>query len=169
MTEWTYAFLEQAKSDLRTADALADSVEYSSQATMLLQMAWEKLAKAALISGRGWDPTHRTHAVAVKFVSALKRAPNAPSVLFSGPRQQFVARMSTLQADLVALEKLTPALSDGGMNAEYPWSQNDAAGNETILWPAKHLTRRFSQPGRSAIRIRRDFTSIASNFDRIFV
>ena len=36
---------------------------------MLLQMAWEKLAKAALVMSGAWDPRKNTHKVAAKFAS----------------------------------------------------------------------------------------------------
>lgn len=168
MREWSRAFLEQAKSDLKAANSLAASTEYASQTTMLLQMAWEKLAKAALVLSGSWDPMRRKHDVAARFISVLKRMPQAQAVLFAGPSAQFRARMVSLQDDLLALEKLTPALSQGGINAEYPWRQTDASGNETVCWPSKHLSPSFSLSERSSIRVRKDFDSIVSNFDRIF-
>ena len=51
MTTWRDALRAQARSDLGASDVLGSADAHASQTTMLLQMAWEKLAKAALVSG----------------------------------------------------------------------------------------------------------------------
>jgi hypothetical protein len=48
MSAWRVPLLEQARSDFTAADVLALREGNASQTTMLLQMAWEKPAKAAL-------------------------------------------------------------------------------------------------------------------------
>ena len=167
MMDWSNAFLEQAKSDLGAADILVAHEEHACQSTMLLQMAWEKLAKAALVTSAAWSPTDRTHRVIAKFLSVLKRAPQARPVLGSGTPAQFNARLNSLQNDLVRLEELTPALSQG-INAEYPWKARDKSGDETVFWPAEHLARDFCAPGPVAKRVRVFCRSIIDNFDQIF-
>lgn len=68
---WRDAFLYQAISDFRCAELLLRSPGCGSQATMLLQMSWEKLAKA---HAGFWDPARKkSHAAAGTFVSVLKR------------------------------------------------------------------------------------------------
>ncbi len=65
MSTWRGALLDQARSDFSSSEALlALGDAHASQTTMLLQMAWEKLAKAALVSGGQWNPKTRIHKVA---------------------------------------------------------------------------------------------------------
>ena len=168
MNDWSHAFLEQAKSDFNAAGILSGDEDHRSQSTMLLQMAWEKLAKAALSTSGSPLPPQQTHAVAAKFVSALRRSKQAQSVLFSGTSSQFEARMTSLRRALIALERLTPKLSQNGMNAEYPWKMRDSSGREVICWPAKDITREFSSPRSGARFLRTYFNALAENFDRIF-
>jgi hypothetical protein len=144
MSTWRVALREQARSDFWSADVLALRDGHASQ-TMLLQMAWEKLAKAALVSGGAWDPQKKTHKVAAKFASVLKKAPRVEDVFRSPSRHALAARLTWLQGELEALDALTPALATVE-NAEYPWEGRDGTGELTIRWPAAHLTRRFCAP-----------------------
>jgi hypothetical protein len=169
MSTWRIAFREQARSDFLSADVLALRRDHASQTTMLLQMAWEKLAKAALVMSGAWDPLKKSHKVAAKFASVLKKAPRIEQVLGSPSRLSAAARLTWLQGELEALEALTPALATGGENAEYPWEGRDANGAPTIRWPAAHLTRRFCNPSmRGGMHLRKDFVAIEQQFDRLF-
>jgi hypothetical protein len=80
---------------------------------MLLQMSWEKLAKAALVMSGAWDPQKRTHKVAAKFASVLKKAPRIEQIFGTSSRATLAARLTWLQGELEALEALTPTLSTG--------------------------------------------------------
>jgi hypothetical protein len=169
MSTWRVALLEQARSDFRAADVLALRGGHESQTTMLLQMAWEKLAKAALVASGTWDPTKRSHKVVLKFASVLKKAPRIGDFLHLPTTLAVRSRLTWLQGELEALEALTPALADGRENAEYPWEARDAAGALAIRWPAEHLTRRFSgAKERGGVHLRKDFGVIEQNFDRLF-
>ncbi|MEO8724593.1 MAG: hypothetical protein ABI383_00590 [Acidobacteriaceae bacterium] len=128
-------------------------------------MAWEKLAKVALVASGLWMPGKKSHRVAAKFTSALKKAP--PEV-----RQSWGARVShrlnSLQRDLVELENLTPACAVAE-NTEYPWEIREGKGGSIVCWPARDITTRFSEPGLpSAMRLRKDFEVIESRFDEWF-
>ena len=108
MSTWRTALLAQAHSDFLSANVLALGDEHASQTTMLLQMAWEKLAKAALVVSGAWVPQTKSHKVAAKFASVLKKAPRIETVLGSTSKAAVVARLAWLQAELEALEALTP-------------------------------------------------------------
>jgi hypothetical protein len=168
MSAWRVALLEQARSDFLAADVLAFEEGHASQTTMLLQMAWEKLSKAALVMSGAWDPTKKSHKVAAKFASVLKKAPRVEDVFRAPSRAALAGRLTWLQGELEALEALTPALA-AGENAEYPWEARDNTGAATIHWPAAHLTRRFCAPrDRGGMHLRKDFLAIEQHFDRLF-
>lgn len=167
MTTWRDAFLLQAGSDFDAALLLADHERHASQGTMLLQMAWEKLAKAALVGGGGWSPARKTHAVAAKFASALKKAPRAAQV-FGLTNAQWAARLIWLQSELEALETLTPAVAAGGPNAEYPWEAVGTGGVVDVFVPVTDLGARFCGASRGAIGLRKDFRTIEGGFGRLF-
>jgi hypothetical protein len=65
--EWGDAFLAQARADFAAADAVATSGIAPSWLAMLLQMVFEKLAKAALLRMRSADleDVTSTHATAI--------------------------------------------------------------------------------------------------------
>lgn len=168
MSTWRVALREQARSDFLSADVLALRDGHASQTTMLLQMAWEKLAKAALVMSGAWDPQKKTHKVAAKFASVLKKAPRIEDVFRSTSRAALAARLTWLQGELEVLEGLTPALATGE-NAEYPWEGRDSTGELTIRWPAAHLTHRFcASSDRGGMHLRKDFIAIEQHFDRLF-
>jgi hypothetical protein len=168
MTTWRDALRAQARSDLGASDVLGSADAHASQTTMLLQMAWEKLAKAALVSGGHWDPKTRSHKVAAKFASVLKKRPRIEAVFELTSKAAAAARLTWLQGELEALEALTPALAPGE-NTEYPWEGRDASGQPDVRWPAAHLTRRFCGPRqRGGVHLRKDFEAVDRHFDRLF-
>src|SRR5260221_4152215 len=140
MSPWRNAFLAEARSDFEAAGVLAERAGHSSQATMLLQMAWEKLAKAALVMSDSWDPSRRSHKVAAKFASVLRKALRVKEVFGLPSTPSLIARLLWLQNELEALEGLNPALAFGE-NTEYPWGARDAEGQLAVRWPVAHLTR----------------------------
>jgi hypothetical protein len=72
--EWADAFLAQGGADLAAADAVATSGLAPSSLAMLLQMAFEKLAKAALLRMRSasLDDVTSTHATAGRLLKILR-------------------------------------------------------------------------------------------------
>jgi hypothetical protein len=167
MKPWRHAFLAQARSDFEAAGVLAEQSGHTSQATMLLQMAWEKLAKAALVMGGAWDPSRRSHKVAAKFASVLRKALRVKEVFGLPSTPSLVARLLWLQNELEALEGLNPALAVGE-NTEYPWGARNDEGHLAVRWPEAHLTHRFCSPERGALHLRKDFVALEQHFDLLF-
>lgn len=130
---------------------------------MLLQMAFEKLAKAALLrSGAvdvGW--ASGTHRAASHMLRALRlqRGLMAP---IGGP----LVWQDVLWA-VETLEQVHPALAQGGPHLEYPWEQPNGA----IAWPARDLAiaRSLGNPKSNlAGRVLQFASALAERFDRIF-
>jgi hypothetical protein len=168
MNTWRDAFRAQARSDFDASAVLGSADAYASQTTMLLQMAWEKLAKAALVSGGHWNPKTKSHKVAAKFASVLKKRPRIEKVFDLASKAAAGSRLTWLQTELETLEALTPALATAE-NAEYPWEGRNAAGELEVRWPAVHITRRFCGPRqRGGVHLRKDFEAVDRHFDRLF-
>ena len=159
--DWANAFLAQARVDLegaRLVDATVPSVF-----AMLLQMAFEKLAKAALLRSGAADVAwaSSTHRSASHMIRALRlqRGVMAP---IGGP----LVWQDVLWA-VETLEQVHPALSQGGPQLEYPWEMP----NGDIGWPARDLAiaRAFGNPQSNlGVRILRFASILAERFDRIF-
>ncbi len=152
MNAWASGFRAQAAVDFQSAEYLLDKPEFHSQATMLLQMAWEKLAKSALV-GR---PDYRaSHHVASKFVRNLKHdARRFGRAMGLGPNGA-AARLTELAQQLTSLEGLAPQRA-GGENSEYPW---ESGGK--VLWPARDLRRDFTSAQPRRMCVWRDFHAVA--------
>lgn len=159
--EWSDAFLAQARADLdgaRLVDANVPSV-----LAMLLQMTFEKLAKAALLRSGGasveWATgTHRAASHLVR-VLRLQRGIMAP---LGGP---LVWQDALWAVD--ALERAHPALSAGGPQLEYPW----LATSGEVAWPARDLpiARSLGNPRSNlAARVLQFASTLAERFDQIF-
>lgn len=140
--DWSDPCLEQAREDLKAVNALvATAPDCGSTVCMLLQMVYEKLAKATITRNGMANP--RNHQVATRLFLLLDRHPALPPAL-QVPRsvRQFVDE----------LENATPQIANlsdrsGGPpwpRLEYPWE--DAAGN--VLYPARDLplARRVKDP-----------------------
>lgn len=172
--QWSQAYLGQAYSDFTALEELAGcegSANFHSQITMLLQMAWEKLAKAALVRGGSWDPDDLTHKVAAKLASMLTRSEAARNAFGYRTRHDAQRGFLALRDDLQQLERLCPALADRGENAEYPWAQRDPSMTVPVFvvrYPRADLHRNFSSATRAATRLRKDFQVLVKNFDRLF-
>lgn len=131
--DWADPFLEQAREDLRAAEAAYDA-SCESAFCMLLQMTYEKLAKAAF-ARQGNQPT-RTHDGASRLLLLLARDP-------AGPR---LAGYQGRVLDAVReLENAQPAIVSHAMRVygvpqypqlEYPW-ENPATNQ--VESPAQHL------------------------------
>lgn len=159
MTPWARAHLEQARSDFSAARTLLAVAGCSSQATMMLQMAWEKLSKAVLIDG-GVDPK-QSHAVAERLVGAINRSPRILA-LFRG--KAGAVRLRALKQQVGQLERLVPKLAGDRENLAYPWGKE----SDRPKWPARNLTRVFVTPRQAGYNLWRDFDFLAENFDRLF-
>jgi hypothetical protein len=134
--DWSDPFLEQAREDLRAAYAVP-AADSASTLCMLLQMVFEKLAKAAF--SRAGAVNANSHQVATRLFLLLDRNPVGKTLLQATPNvRQFVAE----------LENAHPAVANKSAppwpRLEYPWE--DASGK--VLYPAKDLAlaRRVRNP-----------------------
>jgi hypothetical protein len=157
--QWSDALLAQARDDLHAVEVIADARGPASVLAMLMQMVFEKLAKAAL--ARTDIPcfvANRTsHAAASRLVSAIKNH-NAYLRL----RYEWKDVLPMIQA----LERAHPALAKGGPHLEYPWE----AGTELAL-PSTHLAivKQLADPrdpqGPRLLRFARE---LSNRFDELF-
>lgn len=121
--EWTAALLDAAVRDLRAAQSLAADPEHTATVAMLLQMVFEKLAKAHLArtEWHGFLAHRRSHAAAFRFTQILKRQwrrlPGLDPWTNHTPRD--------LLNWVVRLTKAHPALAKHGPHLEYPWEEGD--------------------------------------------
>jgi hypothetical protein len=118
---WHEAFLEQAKSDWRTYEAIQRLSLDACQLLHYLQMATEKLGKAMLLA-EGIDITkvRTSHKAFTRFLHLIARKPGVQNHLQMSARQ-LRAYIQSLLPVAVEFEKLAPALAKNGPNAEYPW------------------------------------------------
>ena len=136
--DWSDAFLEQAREDLKAAWAVAASQSSPSTLCMLLQMVFEKLAKAAY--ARGGNVVPRSHRAASMLFLMLDRHPAANTMLSASHNvRQFVAQ----------LEDAHPAIAGRQIppwpQLEYPW-EDEVTG--VVLCPTRdlYLVRRVQDP-----------------------
>jgi hypothetical protein len=159
--DWADPFLDQAREDLRGAEAVY-SARCESTFCMLLQMTYEKLAKAAF-ARKGNVPT-RTHDAASRLLLLLGKDPAGPRL--SGYRGRVLDAVREL-------ENAQPAIVSNAMRVhgvpqypqlEYPWENPATAAVE---WPARHLpiVHRMRDPRQ---RIGADLLKFAHAIDAQF-
>lgn len=129
---WHEAFLEQAKSDWRTYEAMTRSLADECQQLHYLQMATEKLGKAMLLAeGIEIGKVRSSHKAFTRFLQIVVRHPRVQEEL-----QLSLAQLRSYIIPLLPLaesiERLAPALAQDGPNPEYPWQ----APSDTIRVPA---------------------------------
>lgn len=154
---WSAAYRAQAAADLAAAVALAQAAVSASATAMLLQMSFEKLAKAGLLRqgavSVAWARSH--HASASRMVAVLRLQRRALDVL-GGPWRW----MAILQF-IEALERAHPQTAGGGQpQLEYPW-----AAGVSVHWPEAHAP--IADAVRST-RIAADAIKFARLLDRQF-
>ncbi|WP_159397893.1 hypothetical protein [Sorangium cellulosum] len=111
--DWALPFLEQARADLRVAWTVPPEYR-GSTFCMLLQMVFEKLAKAAY--ARSGQVVPHTHRAASHLFAVFLRRPGGLALLQGSQNvQQFVVELETAHPQLArALPQPCPQL-------EYPW------------------------------------------------
>lgn len=111
--DWSGPFLEQAREDLLAAWALHDGPSPSTFC-MLLQMVFEKLAKAAY--ARSGAAVPHDHGVAMRLFGVLLRHPAGAKILQAGPSvRAFVLQLEAAQPSIAKkMPQPCPQL-------EYPW------------------------------------------------
>lgn len=162
--EWAEGYLAQARADLSGAQAALNADP--SVLAMLLQMVFEKVAKAALLRAGAIDVAFATssHASASRMVRAMKlqRGLIAP---LGGPRVwddvlELIESLERAHPDLARHAAGTPQL-------EYPWEMPDG----TIGCPSRDLpvARALGGPRTTfAIRVPRFIALLDRHFDQIF-
>jgi hypothetical protein len=108
---WSDALLAQARDDLRAAEVVAETKAPPSVLAMLLQMVFEKLAKAALArTDRPCFIANRTsHAAASKLVSTIKSHSEYLDLRYA---------WKDVLPMVQALERAHPAIAKGGPHLE---------------------------------------------------
>lgn len=158
MTTWAQAFREQSLSDFHAGQALLGISGCHSQATMLLLMAWEKLAKSVL----GEPTSPPSHRVAAKFIASLQADVKRVAVAWKTSIRSAHSRLQHLKLDLLQLEDLTPTWDSTHENTEYPWKQAS-----DIRWPAQDLRRDYTLPTLPSFRLWRDFQALENALPRL--
>lgn len=135
--DWSDPFLEQAREDLRVAWSLP-AERRGSTFCMLLQMVFEKLAKAAYARSGAVVP--HTHKAASHLFEVLLRHPAGVEILRTSPGvREFVAQLEDAQPS-VAGKHAQPC-----PQLEYPW---DDPAHGTVFFPERDLglARRTRDP-----------------------
>ena len=162
---WARAYLEQARSDWRAHKVVAGDACDACHGLHYLQMTTEKLGKAVLLkSGAPPETVQKTHRAFVRFLRVAARNPSLRQALKMNAAQlQLYVRGILPIADKI--ERLAPALSRNGPNAEYPWE----TGRLEVVVPA---TYRFpvlgdlrGPRGRKLLRL---VSAILDDFDVFF-
>jgi hypothetical protein len=163
--EWAHGYLAQALADLEAARAVAGSGVAPSSLAMLLQMVFEKLAKAALLRMRSVsvEDATSTHATAGRLLRTLRRERRRFSPL--GGEKSWADVLSLVEE----LERLQPQLarSEFHPKLEFPWLTR----NGDIQWPEDHLAvaRRLRNPQNNfKTRVLKFAGLLASQFDQLF-
>lgn len=162
--DWADAFVAQASEDLVAAQAAFEAGAVSTFC-MLIQMVFEKLAKAAF--GRGGQSIVRKHEVAARLMVVLRRTPSALSLIVGGEatlaaiRELEAAHPSVVADAMRRGEPQSPQL-------EYPWLSSRTG---RVEWPAQHLpiARRAADPrDRVAASLLKSARGFVRNFDVVF-
>jgi hypothetical protein len=179
MTE-AEAYRRQAQSDFRVYELLAGEKRADvpeCHALHYLQMATEKIAKAAFLALQVEGFDKYSHVAFSELRRHLKRRDLAPKLAFRSFRsyRAFLKRAGSL---FRRIDELSPAVGPQqpgggpkeGPNSEYPWRARDDAGQ--VVWhvPAEHsfgLLAELEQTTRGAQVI--DFVhTLIARFDGVF-
>jgi hypothetical protein len=149
--DWADAYLAQARSDLAGA-RLAGTGEPSVFA-MLMQMVFEKFAKAALL---------RSGAVTLASAKTSHKAASRMVAPMGGPHVWHAA-FEVVEA----LERAHPSVARGAPQLEYPWEAADGG----VRWPARDLAiaARLGNPRSNlAAHVAEFALKLDRHFDLIF-
>lgn len=153
-------FLEQAREDLRAAWALR-AAGCPSTLCMLLQMVYEKLAKAAF--ARQGQVVPKSHQAATVLWQMLIRSRQGRSLVRSAPQVgQYVEELELAQPS-IAKKQAQPFAQ-----LEYPWE--DPLGT-TVRYPAAHLplARRIANPrDRIGLDCLKFAQALSNSFNQLF-
>lgn len=161
---WADAYLAQAREDLAAAKELEGKTP--SVLAMLLQMVFEKLAKAALLrSGQAsLEQAKRSHAAASRMVAVMKRNREQLETIGNGYRYAWKDVLPLV----VELERAHPQLAAGKPQLEYPWADAETG---QVCWPARDLpvaTRLGAPNSLAGMRLLRFAAQLDQQFDEVF-
>jgi hypothetical protein len=158
--EWCIAFRTQAASDLSAVEVLVGSVADVPWSTvaMLLQMVFEKIAKAVLArtDEAAFRATLMSHGAASRLLRAIK-SQGRYVALRQGWREVLPV--------VSELERAQPALALGGGHLEYPWEETDRVRTPDEL----PVVARLQDPRTgTAPRLVRLARQLLLSFDELF-
>jgi hypothetical protein len=134
MKMWANAYLEQARSDWDTREVVSENGCAACHELHYLQMATEKLGKAALLkSGNPLDSVVGSHKAFVRFLRVAAKNPSLRQ-RFRYSARQLQEHMKAIEPIADQIERLAPALSREGPNAEYPWE----TPRKEVVAPVSH-------------------------------
>lgn len=157
---WAEPFLNQAREDLRAAWTI-DRSEAASTFCMLMQMVFEKLAKAAY--ARSGNHIPRSHRISSHLLLVLKRHPAGREI--PQANAQVLGFIVELELAHPSSARLQPQPFP---QLEYPWEDPEAG---KILYPARDLplAKRITDPqDRIASDLLKLASALANRFDEIF-
>lgn len=155
--EWSDALLKTARADLRAAEALVEK-DCPTALCMLLQMVFEKLAKAALarVDEQRFLACRRSHAVASRFVATLRLDPVHWRLHRQWKDVFSVVRM---------LEASHPAITKNGPHLEYPWEDRGRMALPEELPVVREFDDARNPRGVRVLRLARE---LCDRFDEFF-
>ena len=129
--EWAEGYLAQARADLGAARVVGG--REPSAFAMLLQMVFEKLAKAALLRKGSIDIAwaRSNHRAAGKMVKVVRLERDRLAPLGGSKVWEDVLRV------VEALEQAHPSIPKDGPHLEYPWANVQGE----VAWPAREIGR----------------------------
>lgn len=162
-SQWADAYLNQARSDISAAYVLLSEPQAF---CLMLQMTFEKLAKAVLLKAdvRSYQEVRTTHVAVVTSIRAIRRQKKSLDKFADMPESKWNELM-----DLICeLERANPSVSTNGPHLEYPW-EDKSAGKHRIAMPATDLPvlQKVTQRGDPMLLLRLA-DNIAREFDSIF-
>lgn len=161
--DWADAYLAQARADLVGAGAVNGTE--ASVFAMLMQMVFEKFAKAALLRSGIMSVADATgtHVAASRMVAVMRR--NRKTLDVPGGAVTWSKAFELVEA----LERAQPQVArraGGGPQLEYPWAEESE-----IRWPARHLAvaERLGDPTTNAApRLLAFARMLDQHFDALF-
>jgi hypothetical protein len=155
---WSDALLLQAQEDLSAVEILTERAGSPSVRAMLLQMVFEKLAKAALarVSIEEFKAHRSSHVAASKMVRLIK--------LNASYYDLRIAWKDVLPM-IQELERAHPALAKRGPHLEYPWEQETIMGHPSQHLIVQQLADPLDMRGPKLVRFARE---LCNKFNNIF-
>lgn len=121
---WGNAFLQQAKSDWKAYKEIRDRSLDDCHKLYYLRVTTEKLGKAALLKGNGYNPDNiRKHKLFVKYLQQAHKNPKLCKSLGMKP-SQVREYIDSILSVAYGIQNLAPGEGNDGVNAEYPWEKS---------------------------------------------